>query len=115
MLKALSVRIWRVGASLCSSRVRVMAESSALLIVCRSSWDFISMWMVIPVLGFTMDAPSLGIPVFLSVRIDEVFWVPRSVEFCGSEWIWCVWRTWRVLVLFRVSGMAVYVFGVLLV
>ncbi len=64
MLKALSVRIWRVGASLCSSRVSVMAESSALLMVYRSSWDFISMWMVIPVSGFTIDAPSLGFPFF---------------------------------------------------
>ncbi len=64
MLKALSVRIWRMGASLCRSRARMMAESFALLMVCRSSWDFISMWMMIPVLGFTMDAPSLGFPVF---------------------------------------------------
>ncbi len=64
MPKALSVRIWRVGASLCRSRARVMAESSALLMVCRSSCDFISMWKVILVLGFTMDAPSVGFPVF---------------------------------------------------
>ncbi len=64
MLKALSVRIWRVGASLCRSRARVMAESSALLIVCRSSWDFISIWNVIPVLGFTMDAPNVGFSGF---------------------------------------------------
>ncbi len=64
MLKALSVRIWRVGASLCRFRARVMAESSALLMVCRSSCDFISMWKVIPFLGFTMDAPSVGFPVF---------------------------------------------------
>jgi hypothetical protein len=64
MLKALSVRIWRVGASLCSSKVRVMAESSALLMVCRSSWDYISMWKVIPFLGFTIDAPSLRFLVF---------------------------------------------------
>ena len=64
MLKALSVRICRVGSSLCRSRARVMAESSALLIVCRSSWDFISMWKVIPFWGFTMAAPSVGFPVF---------------------------------------------------
>ena len=63
ILKALSVRIWRVGASLWRSRVRVMAESSALLIVCLSSWDFISMWKVIPVVGFTIDAPSVRFPV----------------------------------------------------
>ncbi len=64
MLKAMSVRIWRVGVSLCRYRARVMAESSALLMVCRSSCDFISMWKVIPVLRFTMDAPSVGVPVF---------------------------------------------------
>ena len=64
MMKALSVRICRVCSSLCRSSARVMAESSALLIVCRSSWDFISMWKVIPVVGFTIDAPSVGFPVF---------------------------------------------------
>ncbi len=64
MLKALSVRIWRVGASLWRSRARVMADSSALLMVCRSSWDFIYTWKVIQVLGFTTDAPSVGFPVF---------------------------------------------------
>ncbi len=41
MMKALSVRICRVCSSLCRSSARVMAESSALLTVCRSSWDFI--------------------------------------------------------------------------
>ncbi len=64
MLKALSVRIFMLCSSLCRSRASVMAESSALLMVCRSSWDFISMWNVIPVLGFTIDAPSVGFPVF---------------------------------------------------
>ncbi len=64
MLKALSVRICGVCSSLCRSSASVIAESSAMLIVCRSSWDFISMWKVIPVVGFTMDAPSVGFPVF---------------------------------------------------
>ncbi len=49
---------------LCRSRVRAMADSSALLMVWRSSWDFISMWVVIRVLGLTIDAPSVGFPVF---------------------------------------------------
>ena len=44
MLKALSVRICRVDFSLYRSRARVIAASSALLMVCRSSWDLISMW-----------------------------------------------------------------------
>ena len=64
MLKALSVRIFMLCSSLCRYRASVMAESSALLMVCRSSWDLISMWKVIPVLGFTMDGPSVGFPVF---------------------------------------------------
>ncbi len=64
MLKALSVRICRVFSSLCRSRASVMAESSALLMVYRSSWDFISIWKVILVMGFTMDAPSVGFSVF---------------------------------------------------
>ncbi len=64
MPKALSARIWRLGASLCRYRARVMVESSAMLMACRSSCDFISTWKVIPVLGFTMDAPSVGFPVF---------------------------------------------------
>jgi hypothetical protein len=64
MLNALSVRICMVGSSVCRSRARVIAESSALLMVCLSSWDLISMWKVIPLLGITMDAPSVGFPFF---------------------------------------------------
>ena len=56
--------IWRVGASLCMSMVRVMAASSALLMVCRSSCDLISMCVVMPVRGFTIAAPSVGFPDF---------------------------------------------------
>ena len=63
MLKAIYVRICRVCSSLCRFSARVMAESFALLMVCHSSWDLISMWKVIPVLGNTMDAPSVGFPV----------------------------------------------------
>ena len=65
MLKALSVRICRMGASLCRSRARVMAESSALLMVCRSSWDFIYMWKVIPVLGLSYGCSECGVSCFL--------------------------------------------------
>ncbi len=64
MMKALSVRIWSSGASLCRSRVRVKADSSAMLMVWHSSWDFISMSVVIPVLGLTIDAPSVGFLAF---------------------------------------------------
>ena len=58
------MRIRRVCSSLCRSSARVMAESFALLIVCLSSWDFISMWKVIPVVGFTIDAHNVGFPVY---------------------------------------------------
>ncbi len=51
ILKALSVSIWRSGASLCMSMARVMAASSAMFMVCRSSCDLISMCVVVPVLG----------------------------------------------------------------
>ena len=70
MLKALSARIWRSGVSLCMSMAEGMAASSALLMTCRSSCELISMCVVMPVLGLTTDIPSVGFPVFLSVRID---------------------------------------------
>ena len=40
-----------------------MAASSALLIVCRSSYDLMSMWVRVFVLGFTTPAPSVGFPL----------------------------------------------------
>ncbi len=59
------MRIWRSDISLCMFMARVMAASSALLMVRRSSCDFISMCVVMPVLGLTTDAQSVGFPVFL--------------------------------------------------
>ncbi len=56
--------IWRIGASLCMSMARVMAASSALYMVWRSSCDLISMCVVMPVLRLTTDAPSVGFPDF---------------------------------------------------
>ena len=46
------------------SMASVMAASSALLMVCRSSCDLISMCVVMPVRGFTIAAPSVGFPDF---------------------------------------------------
>ncbi len=80
MVKALSVRVCKVCSSLCRSNARVMAESSALLIVCRSYWDFISMWKVIPVVGSTMAAPSVGFPVF--------FYPSVYMKLLGSHAAW---------------------------
>ncbi len=64
MLKALSVSSWSSGVSLWRSSVRAIADSSALLIVWRSSYDFVSMRVVIPILGLTIYAPSVGFPDF---------------------------------------------------
>ncbi len=40
-----------------------MAASSALLIVCRSGCDLMSMCVMVFVLGFTTPAPSVGLPL----------------------------------------------------
>ena len=40
-----------------------MAASSALLIVCRSGCDLMSMCVMVFVLGFTTPAPSVGFPL----------------------------------------------------
>ena len=63
MLKALSVRIERDWSCQCWSSAVVMAASSALLMVCLSGCDFISMCVMVLCLGSTTDAPSMGLPV----------------------------------------------------
>ena len=63
MLKALSVKMERVWSVLLAFRARVMAASSARLIVCLSGWDSISICVVVWVFGLTMDAPKVGLPV----------------------------------------------------
>ncbi len=42
--------------------VTVMAANSALFIVCLSSCDSISTWVVVCVCGLTMDVPNVGFP-----------------------------------------------------
>ncbi len=69
MFKALSVSIWRIGASLCMSMAKVMAASSTLMMVWRSSCDLISMFVVMPVLGLTNYAPSVGFPDFFEPSV----------------------------------------------
>ena len=64
MLKALSVRIWICVESLWRSRATVLAANSAMLIVCLSGCDLISMCVVVCVSGLTMDAPNVGFPDF---------------------------------------------------
>ncbi len=68
MLKALSVRMWiYVISDVFSSRANVIVASSALLIVCPSGCNLISMWKVVCVSGSRMDASSAGFPVFLDL------------------------------------------------
>ena len=69
MLKALSVCIESVWSSLLVSSAMVMAASSAWLIVCLSSWDLIPICVAVCVLGFTMDAPSVGLPVTMDPSV----------------------------------------------
>ena len=63
MLKALSVSIERVFSCLLASSARVMAASSVRFMVCLSGCDFISMCVVVWVLGLTMDASRVGLRV----------------------------------------------------
>ena len=63
MLKAQSVSIERVCSLLLASSASVMADSSARFMVCLSGCDFISICVVVWVLGLIMDAPKMGLPV----------------------------------------------------
>jgi len=63
MMKALSASIERVWSSLLASTAMMIAASSTRLIVCLSVWDFISICVVVWVLGSTMDAPNAELPV----------------------------------------------------
>ena len=63
MQNELSVRmlIWSSVFSCLSATA--MAANSALLIVCLSGCDLISMRVIVFVLGFTTPAPSVGFPL----------------------------------------------------
>jgi hypothetical protein len=63
MLKALSVRIERIGLHLLMSKARVIAASSARLIVSRSGCDLILMYVIVCMIGFNIVVPSIGLPV----------------------------------------------------
>jgi hypothetical protein len=63
MLKALTVNIERVWSCLLASSAMVMAARSARFMVCLSGCDFISICVVVWVLGLTMDAPRMGLSV----------------------------------------------------
>ena len=63
MPKALSVSIEREWSFLLASSASSMAASSAQFMVCLSGGDFISICVLVWVLGLTMDAPRVGMPV----------------------------------------------------
>ena len=63
MLKALYVKMARVWSCLLALRARVMASSSARCMVCLSGCDLISICVVVWVLGSTMEAPRMELPV----------------------------------------------------
>ena len=52
------------GESLWRSRATVLAANSALLMVCLSGCDLISMWVVVCVCGLTTYVSNVGFPVF---------------------------------------------------
>ena len=63
MQKALSVSIESVYSFLLAFSASGMAASSARFMVCLSGCDFISICVMVWVLGLTMDAPRVGLPV----------------------------------------------------
>ena len=63
MLKALSVMIERVGLHLLVSSASVIAAISDRMIMCGSGYDLISMYVVVCVVRFTINAPSVELPV----------------------------------------------------
>ena len=66
-----------------------MAANSALLIMCRSGCDFISMWVVACVCGLTMDGPIVGFPnffypsVYMKLFGFHAAWSGLSESFMG--------------------------------
>jgi hypothetical protein len=63
ILKRLYVRIERVGLPLLASSAREIVTSSAMLIVCRSGYDLISVCVIVCMARFTINAPSVGLLV----------------------------------------------------
>ena len=63
MLKALSISIERDFSCLLVSSARVIAASSARFIVCLSGCDFILICVMVLVVGLTMDAPRVELPI----------------------------------------------------
>ncbi len=73
MLKALSVSIESVWSFLLASSASVMAASSDLFMVCLFGCGFISVCVVVWVLGLTMDAPRVGLPVTKDPSVQMYF------------------------------------------
>ena len=63
MQNELSVRMLMCCSVFSCWSATTMAASSALLIVCLSGCDLMSMCLIVIVLGFTTPAPSVGFPL----------------------------------------------------
>ena len=63
MQNELSVKMLMWSSVFSCFSATAMAASSALLIVCRSGCDLMSMCVIEFVLGFTTPAPSVGFPL----------------------------------------------------
>ena len=72
-----------------------MAASSALLIMCRSDCDLMSMCVVVFVLGFTTPAPSVGLPLTCEPSVNmksrgfhvPLYCVVWSFVVVGRGWV----------------------------
>ena len=85
MQKELPVQILCVGASWLSCRAMVIAASSPLLMVWRSSWDWNEMYVVVSCLGSTTAAPSVGLPATMEPSVYR--------KESGSHLRMCVWMS----------------------
>ncbi len=63
MLEALSDKMASVWSCWLALRAKVMAASPTRFLMCLSGCDFISICVVVWVLGLTMDAPRVGLLV----------------------------------------------------
>ena len=75
MPKTLSVKMASVWSYWLALRARVMAASSARFMVCLSGCDFISICVVVWVLGLTMDVPRVGLSIcsYLSIYLGCIY------------------------------------------
>jgi len=74
----------------------VIAASSALFLVCFSGCDFICMWGVVLVVGSTMEAPRMGLPVICEPSV-----------YMKSDGCHAAWKCFKVVLSDYVEGWGV--------